>query len=209
MFGWLACFGVSSRARSTAATRWLDLSPRTLFEGLGQLGGVLYLAPRHAEAPEVVASPGCLVETSELAPLLGTRHVGLTCAVTAEGPREWIDCVDGRGDILGRVYLLPDTDYLAWDGLFADATPALPPSGRAADRDWVLASRARVVCFTLRRLGGFTVLGTYETPISSLGHGVARDIAFSESLPLCPDSSVSGHFVRGHPRLSHAARLYR
>jgi hypothetical protein len=81
------------------------------------------------------------------------------------------------------VYLLPDTDYLAWDGLFADASPSLPPSRRAPDRDWLRASRARVLCFTRRRLPGFTVLGMRDAPISSLGHGVARDIAISESVP--------------------------
>ncbi|NID15535.1 hypothetical protein [Luteibacter yeojuensis] len=184
MFGWLESFGVQSRARSTATTRWLALSPRTLFEGLGQLGGLLYLAPRHAVAPDVVDASGCLVESAELAPLLGTRYVGVTCAVTAEGPREWIDCVNGQGDTVGRVYLLPDTDYLAWDGLFAGALPSEPPSCRTPDREWLRASRARVLCFTRRRMAGFTVLGVREAPISSLGHGVARDIAVSESVAI-------------------------
>lgn len=183
MFGWLATFGVQSRARSSATTRWMALSPRTLFEGLGQLGGVLYLAPRHAGSPDVADPSGCLVECAELAPLLGTRYVGVTCAVTAEGPREWIDCVSGEGGTLGRVYLLPDTDYLAWDGLFADALPSLAPPCRLPDREWLRASRARLLCFTRRRMAGFTVLGAREAPISSLGHGVARDIAISESLP--------------------------
>ncbi|MGN6091429.1 MAG: hypothetical protein ACTHOL_03700 [Luteibacter jiangsuensis] len=182
MFGWLATFGVQSRARSSATTRWMALSPRTLFEGLGQLGGVLYLAPRDAAAPALGEPHDCLVETAELASLLGTCYVGVTCAVTAEGPREWIDCVDGQGETLGRVYLLPDTDYLAWDGLFADASPAPAPSRRAPDRGWLRACRPRVLCFTRRRIGGFTVLGVCEAPISSLGRGVARDIAMSESL---------------------------
>lgn len=182
MFGWLATFGVQSRARSSATTRWMALSPRTLFEGLGQLGGVLYLAPRHAVAPDVADHSGCLVECAELAPLLGTRHVGVTCAVTAEGPREWIDCVSGEGDTVGRVYLLPDTDYLAWDGLFADASPVPAPTRRVPDRGCLRDSRPRVLCFTRRRLAGFTVLGVSEAPISSLGRGVARDIAMSESL---------------------------
>jgi hypothetical protein len=182
MFGWLASFGVQSRARSTATTQWMALSPRTLFEGLGQLGSVLYLAPRHVPSPEVAESPGCLVEAPGLAPLLGTRHVGVTCAVTAEGPREWIDCANGEGDTVGRIYLLPDTDYLAWDGLFADALPVPAPSCRVPDRDWLRASHARVLCFTRRRMAGLTVLGVRAAPISSLGHGVARDIALSESL---------------------------
>jgi hypothetical protein len=125
---------------------------------------------------------GCLVESMDLAPLLGTRHVGLTCAITAEGPREWIDCVGGQGETLARIYLLPDTDYLAWDGLFVDATPSDAPLRDAPDREWLRASRARVLSFTRKRLVGFTVLGAREVLISSLGRGVARDIAVSESV---------------------------
>ena len=183
MFGWLASFGVQTRARSTATTRWLELAPRTLFEGLGQLGGVLFLAPEAtATVSDASRSHGCLVESAELAPLLAIRHVGLTCAITAEGPREWIDCVSADGDTVARIYLLPDTDYLAWDGLFADALPTDAPARRAPDRDWLRASRARVLSFTRRRMVGFTVLGTCDAPISSLGRGVARDIAVSESV---------------------------
>lgn len=183
MFGWLASFGVQSRARSTATTRWLALAPRTLFEGLGQLGGVLYLAPRASTCQASTEPPrGCLVESADLAPLLATHYVGLTCAITCEGPREWIDCVSGQGDTLARVYLLPDTDYLAWDGLFADALPIMEPTYRPPDREWLRASRARIFSFTRRRLIGFTVLGAHDVPISSLGRGVARDIAVSESV---------------------------
>jgi hypothetical protein len=182
MFGWLASFGVQSRARSTATTRWLALAPRTLFEGLGQLGGVLYLAPGVSPGVAAEAPRGCLVESMDLAPLLATHYVGLTCAVTCEGPREWIDCVSGQGIALARIYLLPDTDYLAWDGLFADALPIEPPDHRAPDREWLRASRARILSFTRRHLTGLTVLGAYDVPVSSLGRGVARDIAASESV---------------------------
>lgn len=183
MFGWLASFGVHSRARSTPTTRWLAVSPRSLAEGLGQLGGVLYLAPRASGcALGEIAPSGCLVESADFAPLLRAHYVGLTCAITAEGPREWIDCVGGQGEALARIYLLPDTDYLAWDGLFADATPVGAPMRRVPDREWLGASRARVLSFTRRRMVGFTVLGARDIHISSLGRGVARDIAVSESV---------------------------
>ena len=183
MFGWLASFGMHSRARSIPTTRWLSITPRTLVEGLGQLGGVLYLAPRSAACPLQDNTPSaCLVESADLARLLATRYVGLTCAITAEGPREWIDCVGGQGEALARIYLLPDTDYLAWDGLFVDATPVDAPDRELQGREWLRASRARVVSFTRRRLVGFTVLGARDVLISSLGRGVARDIAVSESV---------------------------
>jgi hypothetical protein len=183
MFGWLASFGMHSRARSIPTTRWLAISPRTLAEGLGQLGGVLYLAQGVAacQLPDNAPS-GCLVESADLAPLLATRYVGLTCAITAEGPREWIDCVGGQGEALARIYLLPDTDYLAWDGLFIDSTPVEAPNRELPDREWLRASRARVLSFARRRLAGITVLGARDVLISSLGRGVARDIAVSESV---------------------------
>jgi hypothetical protein len=183
MFGWLSSFGVPTRARHPVTTRWLSLAPVTLCEGLGQLGGVLYLStPLCVDCAVVPAADGCLVEASDLAPLLITRWVGLTCAITAEGPREWIDCVGATGETVARVYLLPDTDYLAWDGLFAGAVPVDAPLRRAPDREWLRASRARVLTFACRRMTGFTVLGARDARISTLGHGVARDIALSESV---------------------------
>jgi hypothetical protein len=183
MFGWLASFGMHSRARSTPITRWLAVTPRSLFEGLGQLGGVLYLAPRSVTGPQRERTPvGCLVESAELTPLLSTSYVGLTCAITTEGPREWIDCVSREGDALARIYLLPDTDYLAWDGLFADGQSIAEPEHRKPDREWLRASRARILCFTRRRLAGFTLVGAIDAPISSLGRHVARDIAVAESV---------------------------
>jgi hypothetical protein len=47
-------------------TRWLALAPHTLFEGLGQLGGVLFLAPAAPIEGEAAAPHGCLVEAAEL-----------------------------------------------------------------------------------------------------------------------------------------------
>lgn len=185
MFGWLATFGALSRTHSLPTTRWLSLTPRTLIEGLGQLGGVLYLAPpRPADGDDAAPPWGCLAESARLAPLLATRHVGLTCTITAEGPREWIDCVSASGDALARIYLLPDTDYLAWDGLFVDATVTEPPERRVPDREWLRVSRAQVLCFHRRRMAGFTILGSSAACISPLGRGVARDIAVSESVAI-------------------------
>ncbi|MEX1826390.1 hypothetical protein [Luteibacter sp. CQ10] len=186
MFGWLASFGVHSRARSTTTVRWLAITPRTLLEGLGQLGGVLYLAPSFAAScqADLPSSPGCLVESADLAPLLSTRYVGVTCAVTCEGPREWIDCIGADGETLARIYLLPDTDYLAWDGLFVDALPIDGPPCRLPDRDGLRGCRARVLSFSRRRLGGFDMLSATDVCISVLGRGVARDIAVSESIAI-------------------------
>jgi hypothetical protein len=39
-----------------------------------------------------------------------------------------------------------------------------------------------VLTFTRRGMSGLTVLGARDARISTLGHGVARDIAMSESV---------------------------
>lgn len=184
MFGWLATFGAPSRARTTTAvTRWLEVTPRGLFEGLGQLGSILYVAPRApAQAPCDRSTLGCVVESADLGSLLATRSVALTSAVTCDGPREWIDCVSEAGETLARIYLLPDTDYLAWDHLFADALDIDAPYHRRPDQDWIRASTARVMSFSRRRMASLTLLSARDVRISPLGRGVARDIAASESV---------------------------
>src|SRR3546814_12231625 len=66
---------------------------------------------------------GLLAEAMQLAPLLQTRRLVAASAITVEGPREWIDCVDREGRTCARLHLLPDTDYLAWDRLLACGEP--------------------------------------------------------------------------------------
>ncbi|MBB3227331.1 hypothetical protein FHW69_001954 [Luteibacter sp. Sphag1AF] len=184
MFGWLASFGVHARARSTPVTQWLSVAPRSLIDGLAQLGGVLYLAQSRHEASDEIALAGCVVEQADFVPLLHTRYVGLTCAVTSEGPREWMDCVDAQGTLLARIYLLPDTDYLAWDALFVDAIRVDVPARWGADAELCGVAHARVVRFTRRRMAELDVFGARAVRISSLGQGVARDIALSESVAM-------------------------
>ncbi|TCV95011.1 hypothetical protein EC912_103504 [Luteibacter rhizovicinus] len=184
MFGWLATFGVHARARSTPVTQWLAVAPRPLIERLAQLGGVLYLALPRRESTDDVPLAGCLVEHAELAPLLCTRYVGLTCAVTSEGPREWIECADDAGRLLARIYLLPDTDYLAWDGLFVGGIPVDVPARWGKATDICGMARARVLRFTRHRVAELDVLGSRPVSISILGQGVARDIALSESVAM-------------------------
>ncbi len=72
---------------------------------------------------------GLLVEAMQLAPLLQTRWL-LASMITVEGSRKWIECVDREGRCWARLYLLPDTDYLAWDRLRACGGPV--PAARPA-----------------------------------------------------------------------------
>jgi hypothetical protein len=186
MFGWLAALGVYQRAGSSAmTTRWLAVSPHELAHGLSQLGCVFYLPLRHCNESLDGLPCGLLAETADLTPLLRTCFVGLTCAVTAEGPREWIECVDGNGDSQARIYLLPDTDYLAWDALFADGVAVDGPPRARLRRDVFVASQAQLICFTRRTLSRLALLGSVRPAcISPLGRGVAQDIALAEAVSL-------------------------
>ena len=170
---------------SSVATRWLAVAPQTLAQGLAQLGCVLYLPARRCDADPVDLPLGLLAESRELTPLLRTCYVGLASAVTGEGPREWIECVDAAGMLQARIYLLPDTDYLAWDALFAEGVPVAAPMLHRAGHPVCFAERARLLCFTRRHVSRLTMLGS-EAPsrVSSLGRGVARDIAVAEAVSM-------------------------
>ncbi|HEV7778444.1 MAG TPA: hypothetical protein VGO76_16350 [Luteibacter sp.] len=186
MFGWFSAFGAAQRPRaSSVATRWLAVAPQALAQGLAQLGCVLYLPTRRCDADSGDLPLGLLAESMELTPLLRTRYVGLASAVTEEGPREWIECVDGVGALQARIYLLPDTDYLAWDALFADGVAVTAPMRHRAGPPVCFAERARLLCFTRRQVSRLAMLGS-EAPshVSSLGRGVARDIAVAEAVSM-------------------------
>ncbi|WP_157511147.1 hypothetical protein [Frateuria sp. Soil773] len=186
MFGWLATFGVCDRMRSVpASVRWLRMSPQGLAQRLPSLGSVLYLARREGEgAAEAVPAAGVLAESMDLTPLLHTHWLHAASTVTAEGPREWIECRDARGETLARLYLLPDTDYLAWDALLGDGTPCPAPALRER-RARFHAMRARLLCFSHRRLAGLSAFGCAGAPrISPIGRRLAQDIARSEAVAL-------------------------
>ncbi|WP_426688883.1 hypothetical protein [Rhodanobacter ginsengiterrae] len=172
-----------SKAASTVNRRSLQTAPARLIAGLPELGSVLYVPMRPDGSVLRELPRGVLVEVMQLAPLLQTRTLVAASAITSDGPREWIDCLDHEGRSHARLHLLPDTDYLAWDRLLE---PALAQAGRLPR--WLRPARpacAKVLRFHTRRLGGLTVLGA-ETrmPISSLGRQLAGQIACTEAVPL-------------------------
>jgi hypothetical protein len=186
VFGWLAHRDLYRRAGagSSIAACWLNISPRTLAQELPALGCVLYLPGRRPGAgPDVTRLPyGVLAESAELAPLLETRWLRAASAVSELGPREWLDCVDAGGRVQARLYLLPDTDYLAWDALLASGQPAAAPAGRTGAAGF-RAEGARLVCFRRRQLPSLASLGqAVPGRVSALSRSLARDIARAEAV---------------------------
>ncbi|WP_266170072.1 hypothetical protein [Dyella subtropica] len=187
MFGWFAhaLAAVCPQFHThTGNTHWLHVRPDTLASCLPLLGSVLYL-PMHADG-DAMEHPahGWLVDQAELMPLLRTRWLATHCVIGAEGPREWVECIDAEGRLRARLHLLPDTDYLAWDVLLTAGTPQASPVFRRVLRPFRPAC-ARLVNFRHQRLGGLHVLGSRGARrLSSLGQGIAREVARADALEL-------------------------
>lgn len=158
----------------------LRLSATEWMAGLPALGDVLYLPCRMNCPVHAGLLPGVLVESVDLVPLLHTRALVAAGTITPDGPREWIECLCGGGQVVARVYLLPDTDYLAWDALHAAAEPVQDHPTRTDTQSWHPTS-ARLLRFRVRRLAGMQMLGTDAgTGASLLGRTLAARIARDE-----------------------------
>ncbi|WP_019464538.1 hypothetical protein [Dyella japonica] len=192
MFGWLAHAFAAVRpcADTTAWTisrSAVPISGAELAARLPLLGGVLYLPAACAPVrtmPDPVS--GWLVEREDLAALLHTTELRASSMIGADGPREWMDCLDAAGTFCARLHLLPDTDYLAWDALLSGGAllPAAPVCpGEVACK----ATIAELVCFQTRRLASLDVLGAAPLgQLSPLGRGIARDVARAAAVELAP-----------------------
>ncbi|MFC5740154.1 hypothetical protein [Dyella tabacisoli] len=184
MFGWFAhaLTAVCPHAGAgSASRRWLRITPESLLAYLPLLGSVLYL-PSRAKHPTTGMLPnGWLVERAELEPLLHTCWLIAASAINVDGPREWLECIDAQGCLRARLHLLPDTDYLAWDALLAQGKPLALPPHRRVQQPLRLAS-ASVMVFQHRRLAGLSILSSIApSRLSTLGQGIARDVARAEA----------------------------
>lgn len=170
---------------SAVSRRGLCMAQACFVAALPALGNVLYVPMRPNGSVVRELPRGLLVETMQLMPLLQTRRLVAASAITVDGPREWIDCVDREGRTCARLHLLPDTDYLAWDRLLACGEPKAAVPAR-----WLRQPRpasARVLRFQWRRLAGLDVLGAEITVrISPLSRQLAGQIARAEAVPLQP-----------------------
>lgn len=110
-------------------------------------------------------------------------------AVDSDGMFESLQFIDGRGQCCWRLFLLPDSDFLAWDTLAAQL-PSCPAQGAqgVAERLWRrVAGRLggvgwRVVALRLHVLPGegAASLAASPVPMSALGAATARRIARQE-----------------------------
>lgn len=164
-----------------------------LAEWLPRLGSVLWL---HRAAADVVfprarlADEGVLLlEHPALAALASCTALRVMDAAGTPTRWEWMEWIGADDRCAARMYLLPDTDHLAWDDMIADcAIERAAPPPAASTRLPRLFRRARVleqahvVRFPLLRLPCLRVLGL-RTPceLSVLGRNAAAAIARAEA----------------------------
>ena len=173
----------------------LDLA--TLAEWLPRLGTVLWLERRDAV-------PGAPLRMSAGPRLLLLEHAAAgvlaRCAslrawsnVTPQGPREWLSLHQASGEVAAKLFLLPDSDVLAWDQMTAalglvpvESGPPDAP-GHASFLRRALARfghrwQARLLAFDLKPLPLLHTLGA-KAPlrISLLGLDLARTIVHDEN----------------------------
>jgi len=168
---------------------------------LPKLGAVLWLdrsgRRHHTETHATIGARGVLLlDHPALAVLARCTAATAHTQVTTHGPREWLSFRDTDGVSLAKLFLLPDTDYLAWDEMIS-ATHLAPPSKEPAR--WhahtaflrtALARlgphwQARLLTFAHRRLPWLQTLDARPPlRLSLLGVELARLIANSEGAEL-------------------------
>lgn len=183
MYGWLDTSICAARAWfADSDERCLRVTPSTLAHWLPLLGSVLYVPSRTFVDSPALWPDGLLSESRLLQPLLRTRYLRVLGMVSADGPREWIECLDERGEILARLHLLPDTDYLAWDNLpnESEAVASIPKHGGAR---MSRGNAAHLMRFRCQSLANIICLGEGAPQcISALGRVIAHAIAGAQPL---------------------------
>jgi hypothetical protein len=98
--------------------RVFGASPEDLAEWLPRLGSVLWLSHRARDsalpARRDMRLPGGVAHPA-LACLSQYRALRAHSTITPQGPREWLSFHAATGAPEARLFLLPDSDLLAWD----------------------------------------------------------------------------------------------
>jgi hypothetical protein len=111
--------GYASAADRTPEKR-TGVDMHVFAEWLPRLSTVLWLYREPADPvfprARLTSEGVLLLEHPALVALANCTHVHARSSVTTRGPREWID-IDADQATIARLYLLPDTDCMAWDGM--------------------------------------------------------------------------------------------
>jgi hypothetical protein len=168
---------------------------------LPRLGAVLWLdrsgRRHHAETRATIGARGVLLlDHPALAVLARCAAATAHTQVTTHGPREWVSFRGADGVPMAKLFLLPDTDYLASDEMISAtnlAPPSKEPSSWHAHTAFLRTAfarlgphwQARLLTFAHRRLPWLQTLDARPPlRLSLLGVELARLIASSEGADL-------------------------
>ncbi|MDR3386567.1 MAG: hypothetical protein P4L92_05895 [Rudaea sp.] len=220
----------ASRGAAPAPSPTHSLRLHQVATAIPQLGTVLWLHrvcrerafPRARLLPEGLL----LLEHPALAALADCASVHALCAVTTQGPREWLEFRDVHNAAIAKLYLLPETDYLAWDAMLGRCGA---PAAAVAQRGWQAhaafmrsvfvrlgaAWQARIVRLPLLRLSCLSVLGLRAPPrLSALGRRLACAIAEDEhaawgrDMIHAPCDDAHTRRLAGHRGAPHVPRVW-
>lgn len=162
-------------AAATPAIDWLRLAP-----ALETLGPVLHV---DGQASGMVPEPNPAAPWPAHTELLGmvcARRLVASVLVDSHGPRESLHFLGAGGWPLASIWLLPDSDFLAWECLLGQL-PDLPVTDVAWWQELphhVSHGHARARRFSCVQLGDQLVLDAVpEAHLSDIGWGRARQIA--------------------------------
>ncbi len=127
-----APFAHASRAPTATPAALPSLG--RLAEWLPRLGPVLWLEHRHAAVTRQAPRPGepiVLIDHPALLTVAACNKLDAHQTISAEGPREWICFHSSNGGIEAKLFLLPDSDVLAWDEM--SSAFCLSPGTSAVD----------------------------------------------------------------------------
>lgn len=170
----------SAAAATPCRWHWLG-------DALADLGVVLYVYARR-ESRTWLAPQAPWPARRELVGLVSAERVVASVAVGSDGPHECLRFLDEGGATLASLWLLPDSDFLAWETLLA----ALPSDAIARDRPHLpdapaRSAQARVITLERSRVGGIDLLDAHAPRrLSILGLAQARRLALAERAHLDP-----------------------
>lgn len=185
-----------------ASTRAEGLRHAALLADLPSLGTVLCQSRHRARPAELkrwMADPASPPWPRHpwLQALWRASEISVEARVGPEGVREWLDFSDEAGCVWLRIWLLPDSDYCAWDALLArhvmivrrdeaSADPCLPRACLRARWQGLHGAPAALCRFVVRHSGDMQRL-----ELSAVSGSSARTLAHADRVLHAAEHSPS------------------
>ena len=162
---------------------WQMLAP-----ALAMLGPVLHVDARPAGAPVHLPDNAPWPARPELVGLACAARVVASVRLDSDGPGECLHFLDPSGASIASVWLLPDSDFLAWETL-VERLPAMQIPGLAWQCGQCHATRGRARVRRLERVGvvgGQLLDAAAPERLSAIGQARACQLAQAAGASLLP-----------------------